>query len=336
MLVDELRIRVRAGRGGDGCLSFRRERFVPRGGPDGGPGGRGGSVLLRADRNVGTLLALRRAHEYAAANGQPGRGRNRTGAAGDDLVVPVPVGTVVRDAHTGAVLADLTADGQEAVVACGGRGGRGNKAFATPTHQTPREFEHGEPGEARDLDLELKLIADVGLVGLPNAGKSTLLARLSAARPRIASYPFTTLEPQLGLVAADDYRSFVLADIPGLIAGAHAGAGLGHKFLRHIERTACLAHIVDLAPADGSDPVRNLAVVREELARFSEALSRRPQVVVGNKLDLPGAQEAADRLEQNVQAPLVCVSAATGQGMDALVAALLRMLDACASSRPEA
>lgn len=318
MFVDEARITVEAGKGGDGCVSFRREKYVPKGGPDGGDGGDGGSVCAVADRNVGTLLEQRRSQSYRAQNGRPGEGRNRAGANGQDAVVRVPVGTLIRHADTGQTAADLTRDGQSVVLARGGRGGRGNKSFATSTHQTPREYTAGEPGEAYALELELKLIADIGLVGLPNAGKSSILARLSAAAPRIADYPFTTLKPQLGLVPGPEHTALVLADIPGLIEGAHAGAGLGHEFLRHIERTRVLAHIVDLAPVDQSDPVENVHIIDRELAHFSEPLATRPRILVGNKIDLPDAAAAADRLSQAFGLPVVRVSAITGAGLDAL------------------
>ncbi|MFW5857086.1 MAG: GTPase ObgE [Planctomycetota bacterium] len=326
MFVDEVQITVQAGKGGDGCVSFRREKFVPRGGPDGGNGGDGGSVVLRADRNRNTLLDLRHIRDYRARNGQPGMGRNRTGASADDRIVRVPQGTLVRDAETGELLADLTDDGEDAVVARGGRGGRGNKSFATATHQTPREYTPGEPGEARTLDLELKLIADVGLVGLPNAGKSTILARLSAATPKIADYPFTTLVPQLGIVSGPGPETLVLADIPGLIEGAKDGAGLGHEFLRHIERTRVLAHVVDLAPLDGTDPVEQYRIIRDELAGFSAELATRPTVVIGNKTDLPDAAAHADRLEKALGAPILRVSAATGNGLDTLTHELFRRI----------
>jgi GTPase len=326
MFVDEVSIRTKAGKGGDGCVSFRRERYIPRGGPDGGNGGQGGSVILRADRNTGTLLALRRTREYTAENGRAGEGGNRTGASGKDLVIPVPKGTLARHAVTGELLCDLVEDGQKAVIARGGRGGRGNKSFATPTHQTPREFTYGESGEERPLDLELKLIADVGLVGLPNAGKSTIVSRLSSATPKVANYPFTTLSPCLGLVRGEGFQSLVMADIPGLIEGAHKGAGLGHEFLRHIERTQILAHVIDLAPLDESDPLANLHAIEEELAAFSPALGERPRVLAGNKIDLPGATAAAERIEKETGRTVVRLSAVSGEGLDRLAAVLFNML----------
>ncbi|MFH0911524.1 MAG: GTPase ObgE [Planctomycetota bacterium] len=326
MFIDEAHISVQAGKGGDGAVHFRREKYLPKGGPDGGRGGHGGSVILQADENLDSLLPQRRAQRYAAQDGRPGRERNRTGASGGDLLILLPVGTVVRERANGRVLADLTVHGQVALVARGGRGGRGNRTYATPTHQAPREFEYGEPGEALELDLEIKLIADVGLVGLPNAGKSTILARLSEAHPRIADYPFTTLDPQLGLVEARDGRTLVLADIPGLIEDAHRGAGLGHEFLRHVERTQCLAHVIDLAPADGSDPAENVRVVERELARFSADLAARPALLVGNKIDLPGAEKAARRLAKRLDRPVVRVSGLTGRGESALRKSLFDLL----------
>ncbi|MHC4883517.1 MAG: GTPase ObgE [Planctomycetota bacterium] len=326
MFVDEVSIYIKAGKGGDGCVSFRREKYVPRGGPDGGNGGRGGSVLLIADRNVGSLLDLRKKQKYIARNGQPGQGHNRFGAAGEDLEIRVPIGTVVRNADSGEVMTDLTSDEQEVTLAAGGRGGRGNKTFATAINQTPREFTYGTPGEEYNLDLELKLIADIGLVGLPNAGKSTILSRLSEAEPKIANYPFTTLEPQLGLVKGRGFRSLVMADIPGLIAGAHDGAGLGIEFLRHIERTSILAHVVDLVPFDGTDPLENYRVIEGELSAFSEELARRPRVIIGNKMDLPDAEVAVEMLRSEIGCPVIPISAVSGQGLDGLLDALFQAL----------
>ncbi len=265
MFVDEAVIRVEAGRGGDGCVSFRREKYVARGGPDGGDGGDGGSVILVAEEGVDSLAPLTHRREWRAANGQPGSGANCHGRSADDLVIPVPPGTMVFDAVHGHLIKDLSPAGERVVAAFGGKGGRGNARFKSPTNRAPRQSTPGEPGEARTLRLELKAIADVGLVGKPNAGKSTLLSRLSRARPEIAPYPFTTKHPHLGRVQIDFDRSFVLADIPGLIEGAHAGAGLGHEFLRHIERAGILVHLVEPEPADGSDPVANYRAIRAEL-----------------------------------------------------------------------
>uniref|UniRef100_A0A832I495 GTPase Obg n=1 Tax=Eiseniibacteriota bacterium TaxID=2212470 RepID=A0A832I495_UNCEI len=325
MLVDLARIEVSAGKGGAGCISFRREKFVPRGGPDGGNGGRGGSVVLRVDPHVRTLLDCREQHRYRARPGRAGSGNNRTGRDGEDLEIRVPPGTVVRDADTGETLADLVRPGQRFVAARGGRGGRGNAVFATSTNQTPRRADPGEPGESRRLELELKLIADVGLVGPPNAGKSTLLSRISRARPRIAPYPFTTLEPHLGIVRLDDERAFVAADLPGLIEGAHEGRGLGLRFLRHVERTRVL---VLMADASSPSPAADLAAVRRELEAYSAALARKPAVVVLTKSDLlapearAGAAAAAGAPEARV------ISAHTGEGVRELLEALWTMLPA--------
>jgi GTP-binding protein len=319
MFIDEAEIHVRAGKGGDGCMSFRREKFEAFGGPDGGTGGDGGNVILQATPGFDTLLDFKGKHHWKAENGRPGEGRERSGADGQDLLVKLPVGTVVFDRDTGVLLKDLAERGERCVIARGGRGGRGNRSFATPTHQTPREFEPGEPGEERRLRLELKLIADVGLVGLPNAGKSTLLSRITRARPKIAAYPFTTLSPQLGIVELSGDRRFVVADIPGLIEGAHAGAGLGDAFLRHIERTRIIVHVIDVCPPDGSDPAAAYHTIRAELREHSQALAEKPEIVVANKLDLTGADNAAKRLEGALGMPVLTLSAATGHGMQALV-----------------
>jgi GTP-binding protein len=287
MFYDQVKIYIKSGDGGDGCVAFRREKYVPHGGPAGGDGGKGGDVVLEVNSHMNTLYAFRHRRHFKAARGDHGRGKNQTGANGDDMVVHVPPGTIVRDADTGELLADLTEAGQRFVVAYGGRGGRGNTRFATSTNQAPRMAEHGAPGRERWLELELKLLADVGLVGLPNAGKSTLLAAVSAARPKIAPYPFTTLQPNLGVVVLDDYTSMVLADIPGLIAGASQGAGLGHEFLRHIERTRVLVHLLD---GTGEDPLEAFDTVNAELAAFDARLAAKPQIVAFNKMDMPDAQ----------------------------------------------
>lgn len=320
MFFDEAKIYVKAGDGGNGVVAFRREAHVPRGGPSGGNGGKGGDVYLEADPQHNTLIQFSQQVHFRAANGSHGRGKNQTGAQGEDLIIRVPVGTVAYDSETDELLADLVAAGQRAQVARGGRGGRGNHAFVSPTQQAPRIAENGAPGEARWLRLELKLIADVGIVGAPNAGKSTLLAHVSAARPKIADYPFTTLTPNLGVVVIDE-RDMVLADIPGLIEGAHAGAGLGHAFLRHIERTRVLIHLLNgLSP----DPVGDYEAVNQELALFNPELAEKPQVVAVNKLDLPEVRAAWPQLARRLRAagavePLA-ISAATGEG----VAVLLR------------
>ncbi len=328
MFVDTARIFVKAGDGGDGCVSFRREKYVPFGGPDGGDGGKGGDIVLVADPDLHTLMDFRYQRHFRAERGQHGQGANRHGAAGDDLRLRVPPGTLVRDAETGAVLADLAHPGQEVVVARGGRGGRGNARFKGPTNQAPRHAEPGKPGEERWLELELKLLADVGLVGFPNAGKSTLLSRLTAARPKVGAYPFTTLVPNLG-VAEYQGESFVLADIPGLIEGAHRGAGLGHEFLRHVERTRVLVHVVDAAGTEGRDPVEDYRTVNRELELHDPELLYRPQVVAANKVDLPAAREHLPRLREAAAAAghRVCpVSAVTGAGLNDLLAAVVSEL----------
>src|SRR5438309_4067428 len=284
MFVDEAKIYVKAGGGGNGCMAFRREKYVPRGGPSGGDGGAGGSIILEATQHDNTLLRYRFNREFRADRGRHGEGSNRTGHSGTDMVLSVPTGTVVIDEESGERLADLTRPGERITVARGGRGGRGNQHFAKPWHQAPRESEEGQPGEERRLRLELKLLADVGLLGFPNAGKSTLISRISAARPKIADYPFTTLEPNLGVVSVDD-SSFVVADIPGLIEGAHLGHGLGVQFLRHIERTRLLAHLVDVSDSTGREPVHDFEVILEELAAFSEDLAKKPMILVATKID---------------------------------------------------
>lgn len=337
MFLDEVRISVRAGAGGDGAATMRREAHVPRGGPDGGDGGRGGSVYLRVDAGQTTLRDFRYKHRFAATPGGAGERQKRHGKAGDDLFLPVPPGTAVIDDATGTLIADLVAVGQEAMVARGGRGGLGNVHFATATHQAPRHAQRGEPGEEKELRLELRLIADVGLVGLPNAGKSTLLAALTAARPKIAPYPFTTLEPNLGVLdlGPQDGRRPTIADVPGLIEGASAGAGLGHAFLRHVERTRVLLHVVDGA---GKDPQWDHDVIRDELEAHDPALLSKPMLVVFNKMDLLAAQEAWPDFEAAQRAAgrgVVAISADTGEGLDELRAAVGEMLpDADALAEP--
>jgi GTPase len=325
VFVDEVEIQIKAGDGGRGCVSFRREKFVPRGGPNGGDGGRGGSVIIEADEGLGTLLDFRYQRHYTAGRGGHGEGSDRHGASGEDRVLRVPVGTTVRDRETGLVLGDLTHHGQRLDIARGGRGGRGNARFATSTHQAPRRADPGEAGEERALRLELRLLADVGVVGFPNAGKSTLVSRLSAARPKIADYPFTTLVPALGLVRLDEERSFVIADVPGLIPGAAEGKGLGLRFLRHLERTRFLVHLLDLDPTTGRDPVDDWRTIQAELETYSPELAARPQLIAANKTDLDGV---APRLARVVafgrrrKLPVIPIAARTGQGLDALRAAL--------------
>jgi len=298
MFLDQAKIIVKAGDGGNGCVSFRREKYVPYGGPNGGDGGHGGDVILVVDRKLNTLSSFQHKTRFEAQRGANGHGKDQTGASGADLRLPVPPGTVVRDADTELLIADLAAPGQELRVARGGRGGRGNARFATPTNQAPRMAENGEPGESKTLLLELKLIADVGIVGLPNAGKSTLLASLSAARPKIADYPFTTLEPYLGVATLDDETTLVLADIPGLIEGASKGAGLGHEFLRHIERTRVLIHLLD---GSRENPLADYETINAELAAYGHELAEKPQIVGFNKMDLPDAQQHWPQVERELE-----------------------------------
>jgi GTP-binding protein len=321
MFIDEARILVKAGDGGNGCLAFRREKFVPRGGPSGGDGGRGGDVVLVSTVHQNTLLQFRFNPEHKAERGRHGEGSQRTGAEGRSLDVQVPVGTVVYDESTGERLYDFTQPGERFTVARGGKGGKGNARFATSTHQAPTEHEPGRPGDEKHLRLELKLLADVGLVGFPNAGKSTLISRISAARPKIADYPFTTLEPNLGVVQFADFRSFVVADIPGLIEGAHLGHGLGVQFLRHIERTRLLAHLVDVSDSSGRDPVEDFETVMQELASFSDDLVKKPMILVATKMDAAQDPERVARLRKLAEErglPCFEISSVTGQGIDAL------------------
>jgi GTPase len=333
MFIDEIDIFVKGGSGGAGCVSFRREKYVPRGGPDGGDGGGGGSVWLEADRALSTLLDYRYRRHYEAERGQHGKGANRHGAAGADLVLKVPVGTVVADRDTGEALGDLTTHGRRLLAARGARGGRGNARFSTSTHQAPRRADLGRPGEERWLHLELKLLADVGVIGFPNAGKSTLVSHLSAAKPKVAEYPFTTREPVLGIVRGPDDRTFVIADLPGLIPGAAEGRGLGHRFLRHTERTRLLVHLLDLDPSTGRAPVDDFAVINDELRHYSPQLAARPQVVVANKVDLPDVSERLAAVQQLCATrglPFIAVSAATGQRLPELVQMLDQHLWECA------
>ncbi len=328
MFIDQVKIYVKAGDGGNGMATFRREKYVPQGGPSGGDGGRGGNIVFRVSSNVNTLLDLRYRKHHRADNGENGGSSNKQGRTGQDRVILVPPGTIVYDDDTDQPLADLTELEQEVVIAKGGRGGRGNARFATSTQQAPTFAEQGEPGEERYLRLELKLLADVGLVGFPNAGKSTLLARISAARPKIADYPFTTLTPNLGVVQVDE-RSFVMADIPGLIEGAHLGHGLGHEFLRHIERTRVILHVVDASGLDGRDPLADFQAINHELAQYAPELAERPQIVALNKMDLPDAKERAAALVTALEASgqqVFCISAVTGQGVQEMLRATAAQL----------
>ncbi len=339
MFVDEAKILVKAGDGGNGCVAFRREKYVPRGGPSGGDGGHGGSIYLEANPNDNTLLRYRYNREFKADRGRHGEGSNCTGHSGEDMILQVPIGTLAYDEQTGETLADLSAPGQRVLVAQGGRGGRGNQNFAKPWHQAPREHEDGFPGEERHLRLELKLLADVGLVGFPNAGKSTLISVISAARPKIANYPFTTLQPNLGVVNADGGtgkegrelgRTFVVADLPGLIEGAHEGAGLGIRFLRHVERTRLLVHLIDTSDANDQDPIHSFEVINGELQAFSEALVEKPMIVVATKLDATTDRTRLEKLrefcgERNLE--FHAISAATGEGVRELVRGIADALD---------
>jgi GTPase len=331
--VDEARVKVQAGNGGRGSTSFRREKFVPFGGPDGGDGGNGGSVFLRAMSGINTLADFRIERTLRAQHGEPGSARDCTGRSGDDLYVPVPVGTIVRDAETGEQLGDLTREGEVLEVAHGGKGGWGNQRFKSSTNRSPRQFGPGLPGEKRALEFELKVIADVGLLGLPNAGKSTLIRAVSAARPKVADYPFTTLHPNLGVVDVGQHRSFVMADIPGLIEGAAEGAGLGIRFLRHLQRTRVLLHLVDIAPPDPeADPVKDARAIVQELKKFSKELAAKPRWLVINKSDLLPEADAEKRARAIVRGlrfrgPHFLVSAATGRGTKELCEAVMAFLE---------
>ena len=319
MFLDRVHIHCKAGDGGSGCMSFRREAHVARGGPDGGDGGHGGHVIIRAEENLGSLAALAGHHHWRAESGEHGQGQLKTGRSGDDALITVPPGTLVKDANRGHLLKDLVLHNDQVIVAQGGKGGLGNKRFATSTNRAPREFERGETGEARDVLLELKLIADVGLIGKPNAGKSTLLSRLSKANPKIASYPFTTKYPNLGLVQVDLDNRFVVADIPGLIEGAHQGVGLGHEFLRHVERTRVLIHLVEPEPMDQTDPLDNYRSIRDELRLYNPELALRPELIVVTKCELPTAQDAFAQLTQALDRPVRQISAVTGAGLKELI-----------------
>src|SRR5262245_37118037 len=335
MFVDEVDIHVQSGPGGAGCLSFRREKFVPRGGPDGGDGGSGGSVFIVATPTKNTLVDFRFHPEFKARRGQHGQGSNRTGQTAEDLEIGVPPGTLVfemdPDGGEPRLLGDLAEEGQRVLVAKGGRGGRGNARFVSSTNRAPRRTEPGEDGEEKQLRLQLKLIADVGLIGFPNAGKSTLISRISAARPKIADYPFTTLVPNLGVVTLTDDRSFVVADVPGLIAGAHAGHGLGHQFLRHVERTKVLVHLVDISGASGRDPILDFDIILDELRLFDVKVAAKPMIVAASKMDAVDDSARVDALERHVRdrgLPFFRISAVAGTGLDALLEAMWRQIAA--------
>jgi GTPase len=347
LFIDEAKIFVKAGNGGNGCVAFRREKYVPRGGPSGGDGGHGGSIYVEANPNDNTLLRYRYNREFKAERGRHGEGSNCTGHSGEDMILKVPVGTLVFDGDSGETIADLAAPGQRVLVAHGGRGGRGNQHFAKPWHQAPREHEDGQPGEERNLRFELKLLADVGLVGFPNVGKSTLISVISAARPKIANYPFTTLEPNLGVVNADGGtgghgtelgRTFVVADLPGLIEGAHEGAGLGIRFLRHVERTRLLVHLIDTSDANDDDPVHSFEIISGELRAFSDSLAEKPVIVVATKLDATADRarlEAVRDFCKRQDLEFHAISSVSGQGVRELVRAIADALDKIPRVAPE-
>ena len=320
--IDEAKITIISGNGGDGCVSFRREKFVPKGGPNGGDGGKGGDVVVVADANMSSLLDYRYRKEYRAQNGQPGRGKDQHGKSGSDLIIPVPAGTVITSCEDGETLADLTQDSQNFRIAEGGRGGRGNSRFVSPTNRAPRQSESGRHGLRREVKLELKVLADVGILGFPNAGKSTFISKISAARPKISGYPFTTLVPNLGVVSYGDHESFVIADIPGIIEGAHKGLGLGIRFLKHVERTRLLVHMLDLDPMSGRDPVEDFDKINSELREYSANLAEKPQLVVLNKIDITEAREesvqAAQRFKER-KIETLSISAVTGEGSQQLI-----------------
>lgn len=327
MFIDEAKIRVKAGDGGDGCISFRREKYIPKGGPDGGDGGKGGDVYFLTSEDTDTLLDFSGRSVWHAQNGQPGMGSKCSGLNGEDLILKVPVGTQIYDLDLDELLLqDMNKPGLKVKICRGGRGGKGNQHFATPSRQAPKFAQKGQDGKERNLKLVLKLIADVGLVGLPNAGKSTLLSRCSSARPKIADYPFTTLEPVLGIVELSDYRRFVMADLPGLIEGAHSGAGLGVDFLRHIERTRIIVHILDIMPLDESDPVENYKTIRKELLSYSKALGKKKEVIVLNKTDLDPDSEILKKIKKKFRKKIFTISAVTGKGVKELSEALFKLV----------
>ncbi|UCE39923.1 MAG: GTPase ObgE [Candidatus Aminicenantes bacterium] len=332
MFVDQVNVTLRAGNGGHGCLSFRRERGVPKGGPDGGRGGNGGSIFLVSDKNLNTLAFFRYHPINKARKGAHGEGGNRQGRNGDDVFYRVPVGTIVREKDKVRILFDFVQDNQKFLAAKGGNGGRGNASFATSTRQAPKFREEGKPGEEKDLTLELKLIADAGLIGFPNVGKSTLISKISAAKPVIADYPFTTLVPNLGVVDIDEFRSFVVADVPGLIEGAHLGHGLGIKFLRHVQRTKVLVHLIDVSPYSSRDPVQDYSAVIEELKAFDDSLVKKPQLLVANKIDLLGEEtqrvKKIKSLAGRLGLPFFAISALKRKGIRELISALAKELDA--------
>ncbi len=336
--IDEAKIYVKSGAGGRGCVSFRREKYVPRGGPNGGDGGNGGDVVMVARENMTSLLDHRYQQHYRAKRGEHGRGKDQHGKNAPTLYIPVPLGTVIKDFDTGEILGDLTEDGETLIVAKGGKGGKGNARFVTSTNQAPKIAEPGGEGEERTLQLELKLLADVGIIGFPNAGKSTLISRISAARPKIADYPFTTLVPNLGVVSYHDGRTFVVADIPGLIEGAHAGAGLGIQFLRHIERTKLLVHLLDLSPITNRDPIDDYETMNKELKAYSEELSKKPQIVAANKIDITESREKLEEVKKYFDKSgikIFPISSATGEGVIELIREIGKSLDRLKTAQEE-
>ena len=327
MFVDEVIIKVKAGNGGDGCTAFRREKYIPDGGPFGGNGGRGANIIFETDLGLGTLLDLRYQKLIKAPKGANGEGKNKNGKGASDVIIKVPLGTTVKDMDTGLIIADLTKKGDSVIVAKGGRGGRGNTAFATATNPAPNFSEHGEPGEEKTLKVELRLLADVGFVGMPSVGKSTILSKISASKPKIAAYYFTTLNPNLGVVKTIDGRTFVAADLPGLIKGASLGEGLGDKFLKHIQRTRVIAHIIDMSGLEGRDPLEDYETINKELKDFDEKLILKPQVVIANKMDLEGAKENLERFKEKYNVPVYEVSAITNKGLDKVLVKIADELD---------
>jgi GTP-binding protein len=335
MFIDQAKIHVKAGHGGPGCVSFHREKFIAKGGPDGGDGGYGGSIYFEASADIDTLIDFSGKHNWEAKNGLPGEGGSCKGCDGEDLVIKVPLGTLIYDEDFDIMLKDMTEVGVRVRICKGGKFGKGNRVFATSVNQTPRFAQPGKPGQERNLRLELKLIADVGLVGLPNAGKSTLISRCSAAKPKIANYPFTTLQPVLGIVDLNEFRRFVMADIPGLIEGASEGAGLGHDFLKHIERTRIIVHLLEVAPLDESDPVENYHKIRKELEKYSSELAQKQELIVANKIDLDASGQIAEDIQKRIGKEVFAVSAVTGQNIKPLTEKLWGIIKASKDAEAE-
>lgn len=327
MFVDEAILELEAGRGGNGCMAFRREKYVEMGGPFGGNGGNGGSIIFEVDEGLNTLIDLRYKKKYKADNGEHGQGKGMHGKNAKDLIIKVPLGTVITDMDSNLVMADLIKKGDSALIARGGRGGRGNMAFATHNNPAPEFCENGEPGEIKKIKVELKLLADVGLVGLPSVGKSTIISKISAAKPKIAAYHFTTLKPNLGVVKAGDNKSFTVADLPGLIKGASNGEGLGDKFLKHIERTKVIAHVIDMSAIEGRDPYEDYKIIKEELKNFNEKLLEKPEIIIANKKDMPSFKDNLEKFKEKVDLPIYPISAINGEGLDEVVRALSKLLE---------